>query len=233
MTLGEFWTFLGFLTGALVLWMEAGRRGLATQGMRLVALCGLVGGVLGAKLTQWIVSDVAGLNPTAFLDPRNGGKSLLGGLIFGWISVAIAKRRLGIIRSTGDLWAVALPSGEAVGRIGCFLNGCCFGTPFSGFGAVYQHGAWRHPAQIYSALGAALLFALLWKLRDKLPREGDLFRLYLGLYGLSRFFIENFRERDIALAGLSSVQIACLCALIYAARSFGKSFIPSQKASVI
>jgi phosphatidylglycerol:prolipoprotein diacylglycerol transferase len=233
MTLGEFWTFLGFLTGALVLWMEARRRKIATQGMRLVALCGVAGGVLGAKLTQWIVSDGAGLTPTTFLDPRNGGKSLLGGLIFGWISVAIAKRRLGIIRSTGDLWAVALPAGEAVGRIGCFFNACCFGTAWSGTGAVFQHGAWRHATQIYSALGAGILFAVLWKLRDKLPREGDLFRLYLGLYGLSRFVIENFRERDIALAGLSGVQLICLCALIYAARSFGKSLIPSQKAPVL
>ncbi len=231
MTLGELWTFLGFLTGALVLWREARRRDLATQGMRLVALCGMAGGVLGARLTQWLfsASNATGMEAAAFFDPRNGGKSLVGGLIFGWMSVETAKRRLGITRSTGDLWALALPAGEAVGRLGCFFNGCCFGTPFSGFCAVFQHGAWRHPAQIYSALGAGVLFVILWTLRDRLPREGDLFRLYLLLYGLSRFLIEGFRERDLAFAGLSSVQILCLCAALYAARSLRDSFLPSRK----
>ncbi|PQV64514.1 phosphatidylglycerol:prolipoprotein diacylglycerol transferase [Abditibacterium utsteinense] len=218
MTSGEFFTFLGYLTGALVLYFEARRRHLATVGLRIVALCGVVGGVLGARLSQWILesSNILAAHPLAFLDPRNGGKSLVGGLIFGYLSVAITKRCLGIRRSTGDLWALALPAGEAVGRIGCVLNGCCYGTPFSGAWAIFQHGAWRHPTQIYSALAAALIFAILLKLRDKLPREGDLFRLYLALYGVSRFGIEGFRERHFVFGALSMVQLICLETAIFA-----------------
>ncbi len=231
MTIGEFFTLLGYLTGALVLWLEARRRHLATTGLRIVALCGILGGVLGARLTQWIMESGGTLvaNPTAFLDPRNGGKSLVGGLIFGYLSVEIAKRRLGIRRSTGDLWALALPAGEAVGRIGCALNGCCYGTPFEGAGAIFQHGAWRHPSQIYSALAAALIFGVLLRLRDKLPREGDLFRLYLLFYGTSRFAIEFFRERHFVFASLSTVQLLCLETAIVAAITLGFSYFKTTR----
>jgi phosphatidylglycerol:prolipoprotein diacylglycerol transferase len=219
MTLGEFFTFLGYLVGALVLFLEARRRNLATTGMRLVALCGVAGGVLGARLSEWIFGAANTLlaHPSAILDPRNGGKSLVGGLIFGWLSVEIAKRKLGIRRSTGDLWALALPAGEAVGRIGCTFNECCFGTPFSGVGAVFQHSEWRYPTQIYSSLAAALLFGVLLALREKMPREGDLFRLYLLLYGLSRFAIEAFRERNFVFASFSTVQLICLETAVFAA----------------
>jgi phosphatidylglycerol:prolipoprotein diacylglycerol transferase len=231
MTLGELLTALGYLTGALVLYCESRRRRLATPGMRIVALCGIVGGVVGARVSEWIFSaaSVLSAHPAAILDPRNGGKSLVGGLIFGWISVEIAKRKLGIVRSTGDLWALALPAGEAVGRLGCFASGCCFGLPFHGPWAIAQHGEWRHPTQLYSALGAALIFAVLWKLRDSLPREGDLFRLYLLLYGLSRFSIEFARQRDFVWALLSTVQLICLEAVLFAAISLALSFRKAQR----
>lgn len=115
------------------------------------------------------------------------------------------------------MWALALPAGEAVGRIGCTLNGCCYGTRFNGSWAIFQHGAWRHPTQIYSALVAALILGILFKLRDQLPREGDLFRLYLLLYGLSRFGIEEFRERHFVFASFSMVQLICLETAVVAA----------------
>lgn len=231
MTPGEFWTFLGYATGGLVLTLAARRQRLATDGLRLVALCGVLGGVIGARLTEWTLGAARILSdhPAAFLDPRNGGKSLVGGLFCGWLCVELAKWRLGIKRSTGDLWALALPAGEVVGRIGCLLNGCCFGTAFSGAWSIHQHDAWRHPAQIYSALSAALLFFLLWNLRDKLPREGDLFRLYLLLFGLSRFCIEFYREREMAFGQFSLVQLVCLATALLAAQTLLPVYRKLQK----
>lgn len=212
MTTGEFFTLLGYLTGALVLWLEARRRGLNTEGMHLVAVSGLVGGVLGAKLVQWFVSGGLSAAPLAILDPRVGGKALLGGVAGGWLAVEIAKRKLGIRRKTGDLWALALPAGEAIGRIGCWFNGCCFGTVCDAHFplAVWQHDAWRQPAQFYSAILATVIFGTLWYLKDKTAREGDLWKLFLILYGVGRFAVEFVRQRDIALAGLSTVQLMCL-----------------------
>lgn len=235
MTPGEFWTLLGYLTGGMVLYMAARRQKLATEGLRMVALCGVLGGVVGARLTEWVFGAARTFmeHPSAFLDPRNGGKSLVGGLFCGWVCVEMAKRRLGIRRSTGDLWALALPAGEAVGRIGCLLNGCCFGTSFLGSWSIHQHGLWRHPTQIYSVLSAAMLFVLLFKLRDALPREGDLFRLYLLLYGTSRFAIEFFRERQFAVGSLSFVQLICLETAFFAAFTLYLSHKKLQKAPAL
>lgn len=216
MTLGEFFTSLGFLTGALVLWLWSRAQKLNTEGMKWVALAGIVGGVAGAKVTQWLIGEGGGVS-AAILNPHNGGKSLIGGLVCGWLAVEIAKRVLGIRRSTGDGWALALPAGEAIGRIGCAFNGCCYGTKCDASWAIYQHGAWRHPTQLYSSAAAALILAIVWLARPHLKREGDGFRLYLLLYGASRFVIEFARERSLAWHNLSLVQIICLETAIVAA----------------
>ena len=211
MTLGFLFTGLGYLVGALVLWWAASQKKLATKGIGWVALSGFAAGVFGAKLTQLVAQGWPTRVPVeAAFDPSAGGRALLGGLAFGWIGIEIAKRRLGIRRSTGDLFALALPAGEAVGRIGCFFNGCCYGEKCDLPWAVYQHGAWRHPAQIYSSVTAAALFAgLLWA-RNRVKREGDLFLLYLGGFGATRFLLEFVRWRESLIFGLSPMQWFCL-----------------------
>jgi phosphatidylglycerol:prolipoprotein diacylglycerol transferase len=144
-------------------------------------------------------------------------------LVFGWVAVEIAKRRLGIRRSTGDLFALALPAGEAVGRIGCYLNGCCYGTECASPIAVYQHGAYRHPAQLYTAVVAASIFGvLLWvdrRASGQSPtapyRQGDLFRLYLLLFGATRFLLEFVRENNTFWLGMTPMQWFCLELVVY------------------
>ena len=199
--------------------------------MGYVALAGLVGGVVGAKLTEWVLVNyhTFAAHPTAMLDPRLGGRTLIGGLVVGWMAVEIAKWRLGIKRSTGDMFALALPAGEAFGRIGCFFNDCCYGTPSNVAWAVHQHGAWRHPTQLYSSAVAVVLFAALFALRDKMPREGDLFRLYLVLFGVSRFALEFLRERNVSFGGLSLAQWVCLEIVVAFSLTL---FISSRRARV-
>lgn len=211
MTLGEVFTATGFLTGGFVLWWVAREKRLATSGMGWIVAAGLFSGLLGAKLAQFFASGwPVKVPPGVALDPAAGGRSLLGGLVFGWIGVEIAKRRLGIVRGTGDLFALALPAGEAVGRIGCYLNGCCYGTRCDLPWAIYQHGAWRHPAQLYSSVVAGTLFALLCAIRKRVTREGDLFRLYLIGFGISRFALEFVRQPDALWWGLTPMQWFCI-----------------------
>lgn len=227
MTPGETVTGLSYLVGAGVFLWAARRRRLATEGMGILAGVGFIAGIVGAKLTQTLAS---GLPLASVGNP--GGRALLGGLIFGWAGVEIAKRAMGVRRSTGDIFALALPAGEAVGRVGCFLNGCCYGTPWDGPWAVWQHGATRHPAQLYSAIVAALTFAFLywvsgspsssgssrrggWGERLNL-REGDLFRLYLLLFGVTRFGLEFVRWRESLVWGLSPMQWFCLDLIVVA-----------------
>lgn len=211
MSLGEFLTGLGYAIGAIVFWWAARQKRLATDGIGRIAIAGFLVGILGAKLTELLASGWPLKVPwIVALDPRVGGRALLGGILFGWIGVEIAKRRMGIRRSTGDLFALALPAGEAVGRIGCYFNGCCYGEPTSVPWAIYQHEAYRHPTQLYSAASAVVILLLLAWARKRTAYEGQLFLLYLLLFGSSRFVIEHFRWQSGYVFGLSAMQWLCL-----------------------
>jgi len=214
-TLGEVLTGLGFVVGFVVLWLEARRQKLLTTGMQVIALAGFIGGILGAKVTQLLVDGWPITAPWwVIFDPKAGGKALFGGLILGWISVIVTKRKLGIKRGTGDLFALALPAGESVGRLGCFFQ-CCYGTVCEAPWSVHQHGAERHPVQLYSALTAAILFAILIVLKPRLRREGDLWRTYLLGFGSTRFFLEFLRANDSYILGLTAMQWLCLELVAY------------------
>ncbi len=214
MTLGSSLTIGGYLLGALVFWLRAREKRVATQGFALLALWALCGGVLGAKLAQWMLE--LGLDfwqrPLEFFSLQSGGRTILGGVAGGWLGVDLGKRHLAIRRSTGDLFALAIPAGEAVGRVGCYFNGCCYGKSCSLPFAIYQHGVWRHPTQIYAALASALIFIVLWRARDKWPHEGDGWKAFLVLWGAARFVVEAFRAHDgeASAGGISSAQWMCL-----------------------
>ena len=195
----------------------------------------VLGGVVGAKLGEFAAEGwPLRISFWSIFDPEFGGKALLGGILGGWIAAGIAKRRMGITRSTGDLFALALPAGEAVGRIGCYFNGCCYGIATKFPIAIYQHGAWRHPTQIYSSITAALIFTALFLVRDKLPREGDLFKLYLLLFGITRFGIEFIRERPpffMAFPPCScSVSSFAFTAVLASCGLLGNNSLDSQEA---
>ncbi len=157
--IGSIFNALGYAVGGLLYWHEAKRRKLATDGMSRIVLIGAVAGVLLSRLAERLAE---GGNYASLFDPSNGGRTILGGVIGGWIAVEIAKRKMGIRTSTGPLWAVALPAGEFFGRIGCWFNGCCFGKVCTLPWAVNSHDAMRHPTQFYLAASAALIFGVVW-----------------------------------------------------------------------
>ena len=213
---------LHFAGGAVILlvyrrWQV--RRGFSTEGMRLVFLAALAGALLGAALLQYASEAEAWSFWRRSVKEHGlhlllGGRTWLGALLGGYAGVELAKRALGIDRSTGDGFALALPLGEAVGRVGCFFAGCCYGQPTRVPWAVWQHGAWRHPTQLYSAAAALILFLALRRLRDRLPREGDLFKLYLFCYAGTRFALEFFRDHGPREPFLSPAQWLCLGAMV-------------------
>jgi phosphatidylglycerol:prolipoprotein diacylglycerol transferase len=192
-----------YAIGVVAFAVMARRRGIATDGIAVLACAGLLGGALGAQVVQWMAGGVP-------------GKSLLGGIAVGYLAVIYAKRRLGIVRPTGDLFAVALSAGEAVGRIGCFFAGCCYGKATTLPWGVYDHGALRHPTQLYSSLAAALTLALLIYLERKgaLPENG-LFYVQITVLCALRFPIEYAREVPATVLGLTTVQVACILAVVF------------------
>lgn len=198
---------LGYVTGLAAFWLMARRRRLATQGVFALLAAGLLGGLVFANLAQWIFAGTA-------------GKTVLGAIAGGYLSVALYKRYLGIRRPLGDLFAVALSAGEAVGRWGCFFAGCCYGRVCTHLPwAVWQHDAWRHPAQAYlSFAGLAILLILLGIDRLR-PPENTLFFAQGLLYCAARFCIEFLRDSPRSAWNLSIAQWACLAGgLFFAVR---------------
>jgi phosphatidylglycerol:prolipoprotein diacylglycerol transferase len=192
----------GYATGLLAfLWM-AQRRRLLTPGVFAVLGVGLIGGLISANLLQWLVTGSA-------------GKTVLGAVAGGYLSVTLYKQHIGLRRPLGDLFAVTLCAGEAVGRWGCYFGGCCYGRPTRLPWAVWQHAAWRHPTQLYLSVAAFLILLVLLRVERSAPPENYLFYLQGMLYCLARFGIEFFRETPVVTGGLSLAQGACLAGFLF------------------
>jgi phosphatidylglycerol---prolipoprotein diacylglyceryl transferase len=140
-----------------------------------------------------------------------GGKTIVGGLLGGWLGVEAAKRFSGIRRRTGDLFALPLCVGIAVGRIGCLVAGLAddtYGKPTALPWAVdLGDGVGRHPVQIYEILFLALLGFSLTR-RVRLP-EGARFRLFLAGYLAWRIAIDLLKPQPL-LYGLNVIQWSCI-----------------------
>ncbi len=121
------------------------------------------------------------------------------------------RKRLGLLR-IADLCSPVVAYGLFFGRMGCFLNGCCYGRPTDlpwgvDFPTLPGH-AHVHPTQLYESIGCLGIFALLyWVVRPRKQRHGDVFAAFLVLYGTLRFLLEFLRDDERgALIGLSTSQ---------------------------
>lgn len=181
-----------------------------------------VGALVGSRLLglaeQWPTVLSAARSEQLFrLLTSSGGKTIVGGLLGGWIAVEIVKRITGIHSRTGDLFALPLCVGIAVGRIGCFLAGLAddtYGKPTQLPWAVdFGDHVPRHPVQLYEIL---FLLSLAPLIRQTAPwREGMRFRVFLGGYLGWRLAIDFLKPQPL-IVGLNLIQWACvagLCAL--------------------
>jgi phosphatidylglycerol:prolipoprotein diacylglycerol transferase len=174
----------------------------------------VIGALVGSKILAWAESFHEYWPHRA--DPRAwlGGKTIVGGLLGGWIGVEIVKKRLGIGRSTGDLFVFPLIVGMSIGRVGCFLTGLddhTHGVATSlPWGVDFGDGVRRHPTQLYDIVFLMLLATILL-LRARRPwQNGRMFRWFMLLYLGWRFAVEFIKPRDVVLMGLSAIQIASL-----------------------
>jgi phosphatidylglycerol:prolipoprotein diacylglycerol transferase len=177
-----------------------------------------VGAALGSKvlfLAEDPTLTLAHIHDPAFL---MGGKTVVGGLIGGLIGVELTKKIAGIQERTGDLFAVPLCIGIAVGRIGCFLSGLAdntYGTATSlPWGVDFGDGISRHPVQIYEAAFVLLLGFFLHR-RFRCPHvSGDVFKAFMVGYATFRVLVD-FLKPYPRFGGLCTIQWACAALLLY------------------
>jgi phosphatidylglycerol---prolipoprotein diacylglyceryl transferase len=190
-----------------------------TRARWTVVAAAILGAALGSKLFFWLedpAETMARWNDPAFL---LGGKTIVGGLIGGLVGVELEKRWAGLTRRTGDLFAMPLALGIAIGRIGCFLSGLSdrtHGTPSSLPWAIdFGDGVPRHPTQLYEAAAMAAAAVLLGRATRRPHREGDVFKLFMVMYFALRLVLDAIKPEVRILLGLSSLQWASVAVLLY------------------
>ncbi|NLV16423.1 MAG: prolipoprotein diacylglyceryl transferase [Syntrophomonadaceae bacterium] len=199
---------------SLILTVRVGRKeGVSEESILDLAIVTVLAGLLGARLFYVLVYDWSYYqnNLLQIFDLRNEGLVWYGGLILGALAaltyLRLKKLPMGKIL---DLFAPYVALGYAFGRIGCFLNGCCFGKPttlpwgviFPGLDLVA-----RHPTQLYSSFFALLLFLFLLRLYPRRRFDGQVILSYIIGYAVIRFIIEFFRENLIVWQGFTVSQV--------------------------
>ena len=127
---------------------------------------------------------------------RRGGLAIQGGLLFGLAGgVWYLRRKKIAVWPTLDNFILYLPLGQAIGRLGCFFNGCCYGKPSNLPWAVnFPFLTYRvHPTQIYYVLTDAVLFFILYIFSRTKTKPGELTAWYLILYGFTRSAVDSLR----------------------------------------
>jgi len=221
---------LAFLGGLFVTTRLARRVGLNEEKItNLVIYCALMG-LLGAKLFMILFDLPAYLAQPGelfSLATLQAAGVYQGGflLALGFAIYYMRKQALPPLL-TMDVFSPGLALGHAIGRIGCFLAGCCYGDRCDLPWAVHFHDAEAnrltgvpldeglHPTQIYESVFNLALFALLYRMFPQPRPAGQLFAIYLILYSVFRFCVEFVRHHEQALnAGLSNTQWISLVTL--------------------
>jgi phosphatidylglycerol:prolipoprotein diacylglycerol transferase len=214
---------LGIL--ALVLWVawqvKRGAR-VSYDTVFMAALVGIPSGVVVSRLLHVLdLWDYYSQNPGQII----GGSGLsiygaiLGAALGIWIYSKFGKFKFGYL---ADLITPGLILAQMIGRVGCTINGCCYGTACNlPWAIVYTHpeslgpiGIPVHPTQPYEIIFLALVFTFMLILKDRLKPDGSLFIAYIGLYGLWRLGIDFIRDGTPFLFGLHQAQVIGIITLV-------------------
>jgi phosphatidylglycerol:prolipoprotein diacylglycerol transferase len=214
---------LGYAIG-FRLYLQARRKQgdfLPTEARTWIVVAAILGAALGSKILFWLEDPARTLQHAGDVTFLLSGKTIVGGLLGGTIAVEWTKARLGIGRRAGDLFAVPMAIGIAIGRIGCFFAGLSddtYGLPSNLPWAVdFGDGIPRHPTQLYETAAMLILAAWLhFRARDSSrPRpQGALYRYFLTSYLAWRLAVD-FLKPGVHFAGLTPLQWACAAALTW------------------
>jgi phosphatidylglycerol:prolipoprotein diacylglycerol transferase len=203
-------------------WREAKRVGVPEDHIFSLAVWAIISGVVFSRvihiIDQW---DYYMKNPSQILNFEGLG---VYGAVIGIILAVVVYcliRKLSIWQ-LGDIIAPGALVGMAIGRIGCVINGCCYGLPTTlPWAVIYVNpnsyaplGVPIHPTQVYHLLWNMTAFGLVWSLRRRLKPTGSLFLLYLALYATGDLIVRFFREGTPFLFGIQQAQLIGIIILV-------------------
>jgi phosphatidylglycerol---prolipoprotein diacylglyceryl transferase len=199
---------VAFLVGTWLTLRDARRLRLDEDRVVTLVLVVLVAGVLGAR-ALYVLEHIGEFRGRylSVLSLWQGGLTLYGGIAGGIVAGLLAAHRLRLPRwITADALAPSIALGTMFGRIGCFLNGCCYGRPTGGpWGVVFPPDSFAglaygtqplHPAQLYFSAAGLAVFALAWGLRRRPLVPGTLFWGVIALLALVRIPLDLTRAYE-------------------------------------
>jgi len=226
---------LGMLAGLWIVTRQARKAGLVPETITDMAVYAIIAGLIGAKVLLLIVEwPYYSRNPRELLSLFQSGGVFYGGLL-GAIPVAFwyARRHQLDGWKTADVLAPGVAVGQAIGRIGCFMAGCCYGRPADvpwavTFTDVYANrnvgtplDTPLHPTQIYESLACFLILGVLLWMAPRKRFHGQVVLAYVVLYAVARFAVEMFRGdaiRGFVVGGrLSTSQFIAVLMVVAAA----------------
>ena len=229
---------IAFLVGVYVAKIEAARKHIKKDLLYDFVFSLLIGALIGARLYYLAFFDPSSFikDPVSIFKIWEGGLAIHGAILGGIVSGLIfAKLKQKSFWRIADLVAPSLLLGQAIGRIGCFLNGCCFGVPTESiFGVrfpkasladIAYRGLAVHPTQIYEFLLNLIGFFILWVARLRVKFDGGIFLLYLMIYSCVRLAVSGIRgdslyvwTTDLKIAQVISIVIFVIAFILFKKR---------------
>lgn len=198
-----------------------------------IVIAAIAGAAIGSKLLYCFENPELTAGNWTNLAYLLGGKTMVGGLLGGTIAVELVKWRTGVRRRTGDLFAIPMAIGIAIGRIGCYLAGKqddTYGIPTSlPWGLDLGDGIRRHPVQLYEVAAMLLLAMLLSRINRPRFAEGDRFRVFVLAYYAWRLSVD-FLKPGVRFEGLTVLQWTCVAALLSYAPDLWRILTPTEPA---
>lgn len=196
-------------------------------------------GFVGAKLVH-VVDDLSYYMAHPGQIASGAGLAIFGAILGAMLGVWIYCRICRVpFAPLGDILAPGIILAQAIGRVGCTINGCCYGvTTNLPWAFVWTHpntmaplGIPVYPTQVYELLWDLLVFAVLWwGLRGRLKPSGSLFAAYLALYSLGSFSIRFLRgDVNYFVGVLNEGQFISLLVLVVAAGFLVKQFLALRR----
>jgi phosphatidylglycerol---prolipoprotein diacylglyceryl transferase len=190
----------------------------ASQRWTLVTAA-VVGAIVGSRVLYWLEDPTWVLRHLAFTPEVLAGKTLAGAVLGGWLAVELEKSRLNIGEATGDLLAMPLAIGIAIGRVGCLLTGVAdatYGSPTTlPWGVDAGDGVLRHPTPLYESLFMVIVACALPGIERRTTR-GTAFRALMAAYLAFRLGSDALKP-GVRFAGLTAIQWAAAAVLSYLA----------------
>ncbi len=211
----SFFVLIALVAAVIIYLYEANKAKESSEKSIYIFMAAVIGGVLGAKIPVWVMNFHQIIANWPNLDFIFSGRTIIGGLIGGTLSVILTRHYLKIKEKKGNIFVPSIGIAIFFGRIGCFLRGCCYGTacdlPWS---VNMGDNIMRHPTQLYEAIFGLIVFVATIKLDKTKIKPGLLFQIFLISYFTFRFLIEFLRTDTKIFIGLTLAQVVAIIVIL-------------------